>query len=99
MEITNVIIAPVITEKSTDNQGKGYYSFYVNPKATKIDIKNAVKTLYGADVEEVKTQTLPAKVRKLAKNRIMTKRPNTKKALVVLKGKKPLDFNKLKLEK
>lgn len=99
MEITNVIIAPVVTEKSTDNQAKGYYSFYVNPKATKIDVKNAVAQLYGVEVSEVKTQTLPAKVRKLAKNRHMTKRPNTKKALVILKDKKPLDFNKLKLEK
>jgi len=99
MEITNVIIAPVVTEKSTDNQGKGYYSFYVNPKATKIDVKNAIAALYGVEVVSVKTQSLPPKIRQLAKNRVMTKRPNVKKALVMLKGKKPLDFNKLKFEK
>lgn len=99
MEITNVIIGPIVTEKSTDNQGKGYYSFYVNPRATKVDVKNAINALYGVEVEGIKTQTLPSKVRQLAKNRIMTKRPNVKKALVTLKGKKPLDFNKLKFEK
>lgn len=99
MELSNVIIAPVVTEKSTDNQAHGHYSFFVNPSATKVEIKQAIEKLYSVKVASVRTSTLPKKVRQLARNRKMTKRPNTKKALVQLKDKKPLDFNKLNLEK
>lgn len=99
MEDTKIIFGPVITEKATDNQAKGLYSFYVRPTATKVEIKQALKALYGVEIVSVQTQRLPSKVRQLARGRHLTKRPTTKKAIVQVKGKKPLDFNQLKTAK
>ena len=45
MKPEDIIIAPVITEKSNDELQIGKYTFEVNKKATKIDIKNAVEKL------------------------------------------------------
>ena len=41
-----VIIAPVVTEKSNDEIQMGKYTFKVNKKATKVDIKRAVEKLF-----------------------------------------------------
>lgn len=43
MKPEDIIIAPVITEKSNDELQAGKYTFRVNKKATKIDIRNAVE--------------------------------------------------------
>ena len=43
MRPEEIIIAPVVTEKSNDELQGGKYTFRVNKKATKIDIKNAVE--------------------------------------------------------
>ena len=42
MKAEDVIIAPVVTEKSNDGLQEGKYTFKVNKKATKIDVRNAV---------------------------------------------------------
>ena len=47
MRPEEIIIAPVITEKSNDGLNEGKYTFEVNRKATKIDIKNAVEKLFN----------------------------------------------------
>ena len=46
MVAEDIIIAPVVTEKSSDGIQEGKYTFKVNKKATKIDIKRAVEKLY-----------------------------------------------------
>ena len=56
MKPEEIIIAPVITEKSNDGLNEGKYTFEVNPKATKIDIKNAVEKLFEVKVLKVKTK-------------------------------------------
>ena len=52
----NIIIKPLITEKAT-SQGELYncYSFLVNNKANKVEIKKAVETVYGVSVSKVRT--------------------------------------------
>jgi large subunit ribosomal protein L23 len=52
----SILIKPVITEKATaDSEINNRYSFEVNPKANKIEIKNAVEATYGVTVEKVRT--------------------------------------------
>jgi len=93
MEAINVIRKPVITEKSSLLQEKKVYAFWVNPKATKIDVKLAIKTLYGADVEGVRMVKIPGKFRAIKKG-TMNKRREFNKAYVTLKNSGKLDLNK-----
>jgi len=58
----NVLIKPIISEKSdalSENSGK--YSFIVNKKANKIEIRAAVQDLYGVTVSAVNTMVVPGK--------------------------------------
>lgn len=87
-------ITPVMTEKSSLLQSKGQYVFKVDRSTTKIDVKNAVKELYGADVKSVKMMVIPGKTRIVGRGQVWTKRPVTKRAIVTLKGKKTIDPNK-----
>ena len=55
MRPEDIIIAPVITEKSNDGMQEGKYTFEVNKKATKVDIARAVEKLFGVKVLKVNT--------------------------------------------
>ena len=61
MVAEEIIIRPVITEKSAAAQAEGKYTFEVNKKATKIDIKNAVEKLFEVKVADVKTVNVKGK--------------------------------------
>ena len=50
MVAEDIIIAPVVTEKSSGEIQDGKYTFKVNKKATKIDIKRAVEKLFNVKV-------------------------------------------------
>ncbi|PIR55314.1 50S ribosomal protein L23 [Candidatus Peregrinibacteria bacterium CG10_big_fil_rev_8_21_14_0_10_36_19] len=96
MKTYSTIIRPILTEKSSMLQNGGQYSFEVRRDATKIDIKNAVKEIYGADVDKVTISILPKKTRLVGRGREITKRQVTKKAIVTLKAKKTIDPLKVK---
>lgn len=73
----NILVKPIITEKSEIiSERDNRYSFVVNKKANKIEIKNAVEQMYGVAVVAVNTAIMPAK----------TKSRNTKSG--VIRGKK-----------
>ncbi|MEM0982615.1 MAG: 50S ribosomal protein L23 [Planctomycetota bacterium] len=56
---------PVLTEKSTDAMNNlGQYTFEVDRRATKTEIKGAIESLYGVTVEGIRTRTLKGKVRR-----------------------------------
>ncbi len=95
----STIIRSLVTEKGSSQQGMGQYTFMVNKNATKVDIKNAVREIYGVEVKSVKTMITPEKKRLIGRGRVWTKRPKVKKALVTLKGKKTIDPNKIKESK
>lgn len=96
MKSTSPIKRTLITEKSSNNQGMGQYTFEVAGDATKIDIKKAVKEIYGEDVKNVQIINTTSKKRLIGRGRLWTKRPKIKKAIVSLKGKKTIDPNKIK---
>lgn len=57
MEPTTIIKRPLITEKSTEESGQdNRYSFEVDMRAAKPDIKRAVESIYGVRVDRVSTQ-------------------------------------------
>ncbi len=97
MKTTDVIIRPVVTEKATRLELAMTYLFYVNTAATKVDVKNAIKSLYGHEVASVKMLRTPVKTR-MMKRSLVNKKPMMKKAMITLKGKKKLDITKLAKE-
>ena len=57
----SILIKPIITEKlSAESELFNRYGFYVDPKANKIQIKEAVESTYGVTVDKVRTQIYAA---------------------------------------
>ncbi len=77
-----IIIAPVVTEKSNDGLQEGKYTFKVNKKATKIEIKNAVEKLF--DVKVLKVNTINVRGKKKRVRYQIGKTPDWKKAIVTI---------------
>jgi len=88
----DILIRPVVTEKSMNDMSAKKYAFYVHPDATKIQIKEAVEKLFdGAKVEKVNTMNKIGKVRKRQKAEGRT--PARKKAIVQLSAdSKEIEF-------
>ena len=80
---SDIIIAPVITEKSMTERGKNVYTFKVVKEATKADIKAAVEAAFKVEVEKVNTLNTKSKRRRVGKYPGRTK--TYKKAIVTLK--------------
>jgi large subunit ribosomal protein L23 len=79
----NVIIKPLITEQGIHFAGKlNAYTFEVNKKANKIQIRKAIENLYGVKVVEVRTANRQGKLRR--KGRSTGRTRSWKKAVVVL---------------
>jgi large subunit ribosomal protein L23 len=83
MDNTNVIIKPLVTEKSTHQQTtRNAYAFQVNPAANKHQIKEAIERQYNVKVTDVRTMNRKGKPRR-AKFK-MTTTSGWKRAVVVL---------------
>ena len=90
-----IIIKPIITEKMTAMGDKlGRYGFIVDKKANKIQIKKAVKDLYGVEVDEVNTINYPGKFKsRYTKSGVLSGKTNAfKKAIVTLAKGETIDF-------
>ena len=55
MAFEDIIVRPIITEKSSFAMSEGKYTFEVSKKATKVDVRNAVEKLFGVKVVTVST--------------------------------------------
>ena len=91
MDHTNVIIRPLVTEKSTHQQAtRNAYSFQVNPKANKQQIREAVEKIYSVKVSEVRTLNRKGKPRRTRYR--MTTTGAWKRAVVVLDENSRIDL-------
>jgi large subunit ribosomal protein L23 len=82
--INEVIVRPIITEKSHEQLDQlGAYSFVVDKAANKIEIAQAVETLFNVKVKTVRTMNYVGKPKRMG--RFMGKKINWKKAVVTLK--------------
>lgn len=83
MDDINVIIKPLVTEKSThQQQTRNAYAFQVNKGANKAQIRRAVEKLYDVKVRDVRTMTRKGKPRRSRFK--MTRTADWKRAIVVL---------------
>ena len=78
----DVIIKPVITEKSNDEVQNGKYTFKVNKNATKVEIANAVEKLFEVKVLKVNIMNVDGKTRRVGVH--VGKTSNWKKAIVTI---------------
>ena len=81
---SDIIIAPVITEKSMAERSNNVYTFKVVKTATKDEIKKAVEDAFKVDVDKVNTLNTKSKRRRVGKYAGRTK--TYKKAIVTLKA-------------
>lgn len=79
----DILRKPVVTEKSTSLLQDNKYTFVVDPKANKTEIKQAVESIFKVKVEKVNTMRVKGKLKRV--RNILGKTPDTKKAIVTLK--------------
>ena len=82
MRPEDIIVKPIITEKSSTAVAEGKYTFKVAKKATKVQIANAVETLFNVKVLNVNTMTVKGKEKRVGAN--TGRRPDWKKAIVTI---------------
>lgn len=98
MSLYNVIVKPIVTEKTAIKEVSGKSSVYtveISNSATKVDVKSAFRTIYGVDVVKVNVVKTREKF-KYAKKGLVSKRKETKKAYVTLKEGQSVDFLAIK---
>ena len=91
----SVLIKPIITEKATlGSELHNRYTFLVHAKANKVEIKKAVETAYGVNVEKVRTlNSGPERKIRYTKTGIQKGKTNaTKKAIVQVAEGDTIDF-------
>ena len=94
MEARDVIIAPLITEKSMSGTIQQQYSFEVNARATKTQIRHAVEEIFKVTVVKVNTINVGGKLKNFARRGVRTsgKQPDWKKAVVTLKAGQKIEL-------
>lgn len=81
-EPQNIILGPIITEKSILGQSKGIYSFWVRPSANKNQIAAAIKAVFALVPKSVHTMSVLGKTKTDWKKRTPIQKPDRKKAVV-----------------
>ena len=90
-----ILIKPLITEKAEVlSEGLNKYSFVVDRKANKVEIRKAVEEMYGVAVASVNTAVMPGKAKnRTTKSGILRGRISAyKKAVVTLADGEEIDF-------
>lgn len=87
----DIIVRPVLTEKSYDTIADKKYVFVVDIRANKTQIKAAVEEIFGVKVDSVNTLRTMGKMKR--QGRTQGRTPEIKKAYVTLKkDSKPIEF-------
>ena len=79
----DILLAPVVSEKSYGLMDQGKYTFVVDPRANKTEIKIAIEQIFKVKVASVHTLNRPGKTRRTRFG--LGKRKDTKRAIVTLK--------------
>ncbi|TMD60075.1 MAG: 50S ribosomal protein L23 [Chloroflexi bacterium] len=80
--MNDVLVRPVITEKSMLQANEGHYTFEVAPGANKHQVKEAVELAFKVNVLQVRVMKVPGKMRRVGRK--IGKRPDRRKAIVRL---------------
>ncbi len=87
----DVIVSPVITEKSTQASEQGKFLFNVRLESSKQDVKAAVEGIFGVKVTKVNTHNRMGKIKRFRNT--TGRRADTKKAIVTLAEGQSIDFS------
>lgn len=82
--VYDVLIRPIVSEKSMAAMGNRKYTFAVDVRANKTEIKEAVEKVFGVKVQDVRTMNILGKEKRVGVH--AGKRPDWKKAIVTLTG-------------
>ena len=98
MRLYKILKKPIVTEKTSALEVNTWaYVFEVSNDATKIDIKQAIKVIYGLDVASVNVLNTREKFKYWKKRGMQLRKRVSKKAYVTLKDKKAkIDFSIVK---
>ena len=80
----DIIIAPIVSEKSYGLIEQGVYTFRVHPDASKPEIHDAVEAIWGVRVVKVNTLNRAGKKKRQRRSNKMGSKPDTKRAIVTL---------------
>jgi large subunit ribosomal protein L23 len=80
----DVILRPIVSEKSYALLDVGVYTFVVAPDSNKVQIRQAVEQLFGVQVLKVNTLNRKGKRKRNRRSFTFGKRPDTKRAIVTL---------------
>ena len=90
MHITEIIKKPILTEKSYKFLSQNVYTFEVNVKSNKIQIKNAFETIFEVKVDKVNVINYSAKEKRVGK--YVGKKSKYKKAIIKLRPGEKLEL-------
>ena len=80
----DIILSPVVSEKSYALMEQGVYTFKVHPSASKPEIRDAVQAIWGVEVSKVNTLNRKGKSTVNRRTGVRGKRPDRKRAIVTL---------------
>ena len=90
LSLAEIIRRPLVTERSTLLKGQNKYVFEVDPRATKGQIKEAVKTAFNVNVLAVNTMQMPGKLRRRGQR--FGYQSDWKKAVVTVKAGQEIKY-------
>ena len=88
----DVILKPVVSEKSYGLLDEGAYTFVVHPDANKIEIRQAVEAIFNVRVSKVNTLNRKGKRKRNRRSFTFGKRSDTKRAIITLAGDDRIDL-------
>ena len=90
----NILVRPIITEKSDKQMAKSVYTFVVNKTANKLEVAKAVEAMFNVSVASVNTAVIPGKFKTRSTRSGMVKgiKPGYKKAFVLLQEGETIDI-------
>ena len=80
----DIILRPIVSEKSYARFDEGVYTFQVHPDATKPEIRSAIETIFSVKVVKVNTLNRPGKVKFNRRRSVAGRTSATKRAMVTL---------------
>ena len=88
----DVILRPVVSEKSYSLIDQNVYTFIVHPDASKPEIRDAIQSIFGVVVEKVNTINRKGKRKRNRRTGKVGERPDTRRALVTLRAGSTIDL-------
>jgi large subunit ribosomal protein L23 len=92
LEATQVLLRPVISEKTYGLMDRGVYVFVVDQRATKVDVRRAVQEVFSVRVDKVNTLHRQGKTRRNRRTGTLGRRAGTKRAYVTLHPGETIDL-------